>query len=51
VFATFREAREEYDRRLVAAALEQSGGSINEASRRLGMSRNTLRARIRRYGL
>jgi hypothetical protein len=49
--ATFREAREEYDRRLVAAALEQSGGSIGEASRRLGISRNTLRAKMRLHGL
>ncbi|MFL6199772.1 MAG: helix-turn-helix domain-containing protein [Thermoanaerobaculia bacterium] len=49
--ATFREAREEYDRRLVAAALEQSGGKIGEASRRLGISRNTLKAKMRRHGL
>ena len=49
--ATFREAREEYDRRLVAAALEQSEGRIGEASRRLGISRNTLKAKIRRHGL
>jgi tetratricopeptide (TPR) repeat protein len=49
--ATFREAREEYDRRIVAAALEQSGGRIGEASRRLGISRNTLKAKMRRHGL
>jgi tetratricopeptide (TPR) repeat protein len=49
--ATFQEAREEYDQRLVVAALEQSGGNIREASRRLGISRNTLKARMRRYGL
>ena len=49
--ATFREAREEYDRRIVAAALEQSGGRIGETSRRLGISRNTLKAKMRRYGL
>jgi DNA-binding NtrC family response regulator len=40
-----------YDRKLVEAALEQAGGSIREASRRLGISRNGLRAKIRRYGL
>ena len=49
--ASFREAHEEYDRRLVAAALEQSGGRIGEASRRLGISRNTLKAKMRRHGL
>lgn len=49
--ATFREAREEYDRRLVAAALEESGGNLSEASRRLGISRNTLKAKIRHHGL
>ena len=39
------------DRRLVVAALEQSGGNLSEASRRLGISRNTLKARVRLYGL
>lgn len=48
---TFREAREEYDRRLVAAALEQSGGKIGAASRRLGITRNTLKSIMRRHGL
>jgi tetratricopeptide (TPR) repeat protein len=49
--ASFSEAREEYDRRLVTAALEKAGGNISEASRLLGMSRNTLKARMRQYGL
>lgn len=48
---SFPAAREEYDRRLVAAALEQTGGNLSEASRRLGISRNTLKARLRLYGL
>lgn len=48
---SLREAREEYDRRLVAAALEQAGGSIRGASLRLGISRNTLKAKMRLYGL
>jgi tetratricopeptide (TPR) repeat protein len=48
---SFQAAREEYDRRLVAAALEQTGGNLSEASRRLGISRNTLKARLRLYGL
>ncbi|HSK80056.1 MAG TPA: helix-turn-helix domain-containing protein [Thermoanaerobaculia bacterium] len=48
---SFQEAREEYERRLIAAALERSGGNASQASRLLGMSRNTLRAKMRRYGL
>jgi tetratricopeptide (TPR) repeat protein len=49
--ASFSGAREEYDRRLVTAALEKAGGNISEASRLLGISRNTLKARMRQYGL
>lgn len=48
---SFQAAREEYDRALVAAALERAGGNLSEASRILGISRNTLKARIRLYGL
>jgi tetratricopeptide (TPR) repeat protein len=48
---SFQAAREEYDRRLTAAALQQAGGNLSEASRLLGIARNTLRARIRRWGL
>src|SRR5215210_135514 len=48
---SFQAAREEYDRRLVATALERSGGNLSEASRLLGISRNTLKARMREYGL
>lgn len=49
--SSFQAAREEYDRRLVAAALKQAGGNLSEASRLLGISRNTLKARMRVYGL
>jgi transcriptional regulator of acetoin/glycerol metabolism len=48
---SFQAAREDYDRRLVAAALKQAGGNLSEASRLLGISRNTLKARVRHYGL
>jgi tetratricopeptide (TPR) repeat protein len=48
---SFPEAREEYDRRLVTAALEKAGGNVSEASRLLGIARNTLKARMRQYGL
>ncbi|HKV12059.1 MAG TPA: helix-turn-helix domain-containing protein, partial [Thermoanaerobaculia bacterium] len=48
---SFQDAREEYDRRLVAAALDRTGRNISQASRLLRMSRNTLKAKMRRYGL
>ena len=48
---SFQAAREEYDRRLLAAALEQTGGNLTEASRLLRITRNTLKARMRRHGL
>ena len=47
----FQAAREEYDRQLITAALEHAGGNISEASRLLDMSRTTLKARMRLYGL
>jgi tetratricopeptide (TPR) repeat protein len=47
----FQAAREEYDRRLIVAALEQTGGNISEAGRLLDVSRNTLKVRMRLYGL
>ncbi len=49
--ASFQAALEDYERSLVTAALEQSGGNLSEASRLLGLSRNTLKARLRLYGL
>jgi DNA-binding NtrC family response regulator len=56
---SFQAAREEYERRLLAAALEQTGGNLTEASRLLRISRNTLKSNqpqhpevgMRRYGL
>jgi tetratricopeptide (TPR) repeat protein len=48
---SYQAVREEYDRRLVAAVLEQTGGNLSEASRQLGISRTTLRAKKRLYGL
>lgn len=49
--ASFQTAREEYDQRLIEAALKETGGNIKAAARLLGMSRNTLKARMRQYGL
>jgi tetratricopeptide (TPR) repeat protein len=48
---SFQAARKEYDRQLVTAALERTGGNLSEACRLLGFSRNTLKARMRLYGL
>jgi tetratricopeptide (TPR) repeat protein len=42
---------ESYEREVVLAGLAQAKGSINEACRLLGISRNTLRERMSRYGL
>jgi hypothetical protein len=47
----YEEALERYDRQLIAAALDQCGGRFRAASRLLGISRNTLRAKMKRYGL
>ena len=39
------------ERDLIERALGESGGKIREASRRLGLARNTLKAKMARYGL
>ncbi len=39
------------DRQLILRALESSGGRIREAARRLGLARNTLKAKIQRYNI
>lgn len=48
---SFQGALEEYERRLVREALERTGGNASKAGRLLGMTRNTVRAKVRRYGL
>ena len=47
----YEAARERYDRQLIAAALEECGGRLRETTRLLGISRNTLRAKMVKYGL
>jgi Nif-specific regulatory protein len=47
----YEEALERYDRQLIAAGLAQSNGRIRETARLLGIARNTLRAKMKRYGL
>lgn len=44
-------ALDRYDRQLIAAALAQSGGRIRETARLLGIARNTLKAKMKRFGL
>jgi DNA-binding NtrC family response regulator len=39
------------DKQLIERALETSGGRIREAARRLGLARNTLKAKIQKYGI
>lgn len=40
-----------YERQLIEAVLKETGGNISETSRRLGLSRNGLKNKIRQYGL
>jgi Nif-specific regulatory protein len=47
----YEQALDRYDRQLIVAGLAQSGGKIREASRLLGIARNTLRAKMKKYGL
>lgn len=47
----YKAALEAYDRELIAAALKENGGSIKATFRYLGISRNGLRDKIRKYGL
>jgi Nif-specific regulatory protein len=39
------------DKQLILRALETSGGRIREAARRLGLARNTLKAKIQKYNI
>jgi two-component system response regulator AtoC len=48
---TFRERVAAFERELLSAALEASGGNQSEAARRLGMSRVTLIDRLKKHGL
>lgn len=47
----YEEAWELYDRALLAAGLESCGGSLRETARLLRISRNTLRTKVKKYGL
>ncbi|MCM2316580.1 MAG: sigma 54-interacting transcriptional regulator, partial [Thermoanaerobaculia bacterium] len=39
------------DRQLILQALDETGGKIRETARRLGLARNTLKAKILKYGI
>jgi DNA-binding NtrC family response regulator len=39
------------DRQLIVQALEESGGKIRETARRLGLARNTLKAKMLKYSI
>ncbi len=47
----YASAVDRYDRQLVTAALAQSGGKIRETARLLGIARNTLKAKMKKFGL
>jgi tetratricopeptide (TPR) repeat protein len=47
----YDEARERYDRALIAAGLERCGGRLRETARLLEISRNTLRDKMKKYGI
>jgi Nif-specific regulatory protein len=49
--ATYENVLARIDRQLIEQALEQAGGKIRETARRLGVARNTLKAKIQRYGI
>lgn len=47
----YQKALDRYDRRLLEVALERCDGRLRETSRVLGISRNTLKAKMKRYGM
>jgi tetratricopeptide (TPR) repeat protein len=47
----FDELWERYDRALIVAGLERSGGRVRETARLLKISRNTLRDKMKKYGI
>jgi len=47
----YQKTMDALDKTLIETALEQSGGKIREAARLLGIARNTLKAKMQRYGV
>jgi two-component system response regulator AtoC len=48
---TLREQIDALERGVIARTMTTVGGNHSEAARRLGISRNTLAERLRRYGI
>jgi Nif-specific regulatory protein len=48
---TYEEVMSGVDRQLITHALGEAGGKIREAARRLGLARNTLKAKMTKYGI
>ena len=46
-----RPSLEQWERQLLEQALKEEGGNQTRAAQRLGISRDTLRYRIKKYGL
>jgi DNA-binding NtrC family response regulator len=49
--ATFKEAVESLEKRLIAEALSRNGGNRSKAAEELGIYRRLLYAKMREYGL
>ena len=49
--STLREAREEFEREIIARRLQENSGNISKTAKILGISRPTLYELIARYGL
>jgi DNA-binding NtrC family response regulator len=47
----YKTSLEQFDARLIRAALERHAGEIRATARELGISKNTLKARMSKYGI
>jgi Nif-specific regulatory protein len=47
----FEEVVARAEKQLIQQALQETGGKIREAARRLGLARNTLKAKMQKYGV
>lgn len=48
---TLKEARQEFEREMIARALKDNGGNISKTARAIGISRPTLYELMERHGL
>ena len=47
----WQEAAQQFEKLFIQRSLDQAGGRIGSAARLMGMHRNTLAAKIRKYGV